>query len=366
MRASYDQTEDFFLAKGKSNAHASPLLTPYPVRATTSLDAHESNQHRHETARCAPPANSTPHARPIDRERLRSATSFRHGGWTPRRIQIAAALERLHGADKRLRRFEECGTQVAVFREKEHPDRYVLKGNYCRDRFCTPCQTARATTIKQNLRHHLRDRTVRMLTLTVHSTTEPLSDLVKHLYTSFSKLRRSKNWKSHVHGGVAFFELKFNDQVQRWHPHLHCLLEGRYYPHDLLRKQWNAITRTSFVIDIRPVRDAHRAVDYLTSYVTKGFKKQIANDPDRLQEAIVALRGTTTVFTFGAWRPIKLTQKPPENELEYVDTLTNVLLQAKHDDPTATAIVRQVFGADAPKTSRSPPSKNSKTKTHGY
>lgn len=355
--ASRVQDTDCAFLRQRRPAPAGPLFAP-PTEpaATTSLDPHESKSHRQ-----AEPVGGTL-LTPITlthtavQEFLRTPEHFRHSGWSTRRGQVAAALKSTLVSDSRIERFNDCGKSVAVFRKKDDPAVLILKGNYCRDRFCVPCQAARASTIRQNLFDYIHERKLRFLTLTIHSTSQPLHELLQHLYTSFSKFRRSKTWKQHVHGGVCFLEIKYNERLSRWHPHFHILFEGRYFPQKEIAQTWKAITHTSYICDVRDVPDKRRIVNYLLAYVTKSFKHQVAHNHDLLCEQMNAMRGTTTVFTFGAWRGLKLTQQPDPGELEYVGHLYTIITRALNKDLTSLAILQQLLGGCSEITPRPPPS----------
>jgi len=214
-----------------------------------------------------------------------------------------------------------------------------MHGSYCHDRFCLPCAQARSRTVAANLHAALQNGNFRLLTLTLHSTTEPLADLIKKLYVSFRKLRRLPWWTDRVTGGAAFLEVKWNDDKQRWHPHLHCILDGRYLsPGELVAHWWN-ITGDSYIVDIRAIRDKDEATRYVSKYASKPMRNSFINRPDRLDEAIVALHGRRLILTFGTWSKLRLTEATHTTTWYPIAPLTEIITAAANGSIKATQIL---------------------------
>jgi hypothetical protein len=107
-----------------------------------------------------------------------------------------------------------------------------------------------------------------MITLTLQHNDDPLDVQIKHLYASFQKLRRRAYFQRLVTGGVWFFQLKYNSDTEQWHPHIHCLVAGKFLPHARLKNLWFQITGDSHVVDIRPVKDLEGCSREVARYAT--------------------------------------------------------------------------------------------------
>jgi len=254
---------------------------------------------------------------------------FRHSGWANDRQRVYDALVRTEQSPARKIDFAECGKHAYVLRSVEEPDLYILGGSACHDRFCLPCAKDRARVIATNVQDRIGDKQARFLTLTLRSTTESLADLLSKLTRDFTSLRRTKLWRNAVTGGVAFLEVKWFEPTQRWHPHLHCLLQGRYLPKDDLSNLWKKITGTSWIIDIRIAADNHHVTNYIAKYATKALDHSVVLYTERIDEAVTAMKGKRLCMTFGSWRGAKLTEQPETGTWIQLGTLYEVVKHAE-------------------------------------
>ena len=244
--------------------------------------------------------------------------SFRHSGWRGTRDRTRLSLLACHGRSNRVDRFDTCGQHAHVFRHVTDPNRYQVRSEKCRDRWCVPCARERARALAATLADFVAERQTRFITLTLKSSTEPLIQLVDKLLDSFRKLRRNTIWKASQHGGAAFLEVKWNPQTNRWHPHLHVISQGRYIPQWKLRNAWYAITGDSFIVDVRLVKSRPDLCSYVTKYVASPVSHSVTNSHELLCEAMRALHGRRTATTFGTWRGLKLIHKPDVDEWVYL------------------------------------------------
>lgn len=253
------------------------------------------------------------------------STTFRHSGWRRERLLILEALIRTAQTRSRRTAFRTCGSDAYVLQSLENPNIYRIAGSSCHDRFCLPCARERSNAIALNVLERVKGKTLRFLTLTVKSTDETLENRLDHLYLSFQALRRRAFWRQKVTGGVAFLELTWNETKQRWHPHFHILIEGAYLPWRKLKAIWWDITKDSHIIDIRPVRDTQTAARYVTKYCGRPFNSTFVNRPQRLDEAILALKGRKLIITFASWRGITLARTPDAAAWENIGPLEHYL-----------------------------------------
>jgi hypothetical protein len=280
--------------------------------------------------------------------------SFRHSGWAHDRRRVYDALRRTDQSGGRLHDFTECGKHAYVFRSVEDPEIYTLGGSTCHDRFCLPCGRERSRVIAGNVKLRTEGKPARFITLTLRSTTEPLAELLLKLTRDFGALRRSKLWRKRVTGGVGFLECKSLAAKNRWHVHLHCLVQGRFIPQDELSRTWEKITQTSKIVDIRIATDDKHVTFYICKYASKPLDHTVVVDPLRLDEAIVALKGKRLCMTFGSWRGYKLTEPPESGTWVQLGTLDEIITRAADGDADAQHALDVLRIEYAPST-RAPP-----------
>ena len=234
---------------------------------------------------------------------------FRHSGWAGSRRKVRAAMVANYAHVRPLSRFDLCGSEPWVAIDENDSSRFAIVTNHCHSRWCVPCARERSTRIVGNLRLQLNQGTIRFLTLTLKHSDAPLSKQIDRLYASFRKLRRAAFWSAAVEGGAAVLEIGHSWKDDRWHPHLHCLLQGKYLRHADLKAEWWRITGDSNIVDIRPCQTADNAARYITKYITKPIPNTIINKPEPLAELLSACHGRRLVLTWGSWRGLKLTAK---------------------------------------------------------
>jgi hypothetical protein len=259
---------------------------------------------------------------------------FRHSGWMQRRRIVASALADAQTPPARQQRFATCGTCARVFYSPSQ-QRLQVRSNHCRDRFCVPCATARSLRAKAVILARARNERCRLFTFTLRHSDTPLRDQLERLYESFARLRRRDAWKSHVAGGVAVLELKLSRTDNLWHPHLHVLATGDYWPQQDLRDHWHAVTGDSYIVDVRDVPTAE-AVQYVGKYASKPLDPSTFRSRPHLVEAIRALAGRRLFATFGSWHNLALDDQDLHEDpadWQFVATLAHVRAWARagHD-----------------------------------
>jgi hypothetical protein len=119
---------------------------------------------------------------------------------------------------------------------------------------------------------------------------------IKSLWRAWNSLRRSVCWQRHVVGCVVAFEVTRGKDGKSWHPHLHVLMEGDYFPVEELRQRWVKATKgRGQVVDIR---QAYSARD-LVKYVTKSA--DLIGDPAALDELLTAIYRMRILRTYGTF-----------------------------------------------------------------
>lgn len=304
---------------------------------STSLDPHERNPHSSEGLILDPPDV------PRDDFRVTPLTiteaEFRHSGWKRWRQKAFEALVTARASSNRLDRFCNCGSGCYV-QHSPSTGAVRLAANYCHDRFCIPCGTARGHKIARAVENHIRGRYTRFVTLTLRHNHLSLSEQVDRIYSCFSALRRRKWWKRHIDGGAAFLEIKHNGTATPWHVHLHMIVEGKYSPQKELAHEWYACTGDSSIVDIRSVTDVKEVAHYVTKYVSKPMDQSLFTNAEALVQCIVAVKGRHTCLTFGTWRKLHLEEDPPDpGDWHSLGSLAQLLADAQIGDTYAQMIL---------------------------
>ena len=239
--------------------------------------------------------------------------SFRHSFWCNRRTMTEQALLRADVPYKQITRFRECGSQAFVYRSEKTPDKLMIKCDRCKNRWCEACNRERRTIIQRNLRANYPKARTRFLTLTVKSQSD-LRTVTDHLFKSWQKLRRQKQYAKRITGGIWFLELTRNVKTNEWHPHLHIVYTGSYLDHTKLSKDWHNITGDSFVVDIREIPNPEIAIGYVTKYASKAIPREVWSSVESMAELIRDYKDQKLIGVFGTWRGLKLTQIPESDE----------------------------------------------------
>lgn len=281
---------------------------------------------------------------------------FRHSGWAVDRRRVAASIARTGQPDSRQDAFRDCGSMAHVLRSIEDPTKYRLAGSACHDRFCLPCAAERSRVIAHNVCEAIADREIRFVTLTIKTDGLSLATALDKLYDSFQKLRRRAMWHRAIFGGIAFLEITYNKKLERWHPHLHCLVDGTWIDQKRLRSTWYEITGDSFIVDIRRPACNKAVGNYVAKYASKPFNTTFLRNETLLDEALVALKGRKLCLTFGRWRGLVLTATPDVGTWEHVASLARVISRAANGDTSCQRILRSLTDQDlAPIYERAPP-----------
>lgn len=267
---------------------------------------------------------------------------FRHSGWQPNRDRIRAGLARSGVAQARLDHWDGCGADAWVLRDPENPARLKIASTTCKDRFCVPCADTRSAKIGRRIREKIEATSISFLTLTLADNDTTLTGLLDKLLRSFRTFRQWPIWKAAVTGGVCFVELKWNPKLERWHPHLHAIIESDYMDQAAISARWHEITGTSFIVDIRRPPRQEDVIRYVTRYGSKPLHPSFINDPDRLQEAITSLKGRHLATAFGSWRGWCLNDDDEHERWEPVDTLASLIRRERRGDPVAIKIMEQL------------------------
>lgn len=187
------------------------------------------------------------------------------------KVNIAQMLQR----DRRSEHIQVCGSMLQFLKERnlvsEEIRRRLVKGNFCKYRFCPMCQWRMARKVCREVLGRLRTideahNGVALLFLTLTIKNEPITKLnstVKHLSQAFQRLQQSKQYKDVVYGSVRAIEfLGDNTETGECHPHFHCLLvvpKSYFTSHSYINfEEWTSLWQRSLRVDYRPIINVQR------------------------------------------------------------------------------------------------------------
>lgn len=247
--------------------------------------------------------------------------------------QLYSTLDHLD-AGHRSDTLSSCRTR-AWFARDTHTDHVIVLSNACRLRWCPLCSEGRSHYLtSQVLPWIIKVKNPKLLTLTLRHTNQPLYEQIDKLYSDFRQLRKHRQFKPLVSGGLWFFQVKWSLQTSQWHPHLHCLMESQFIPQDSLSKLWQTITRSSNVVDIRCVWKHSQAAQYVSRYAARPTRLTDVPD-DRLTELYHAMHGRRLVGSWGSARRVSLSPPKDKDASRFVrlGSWNTVLNMKDYDEP---------------------------------
>ncbi len=243
-----------------------------------------------------------------------------------------------HQTEKRLR-LDGCRTGAFFYRQVT-TGAVRVGAQSCHLRFCPLCSRTKILTVKQNVTRWLeKAKYPKILTFTLKHSDQSLTDQLNKLYSSFQKIRRLNIMKKNCTGGVWFFQVKKSKSDNLWHPHIHCLVAGKYMHQSELKQKWFHITGDSLIVDIRPIKDKAITARYVARYAASPCNLQPL-DFDECIEVAVALESRRICGTWGICRKLKITSPPkPDTVGWYKLASWNCIYSNKDIDKNAKAII---------------------------
>lgn len=172
-----------------------------------------------------------------------------------------------------------------------------------------------------------------LMTFTVRDG-ESLAERWEHLNRSFQVLQdRRRCWNkgkrgapwtefARVAGAVGSYEVKRGKGSSLWHPHIHLVALCASPPDQLaLRAEWEAITKDSFIVDVRPFhqdQDPAQGFMEVFKYAVKFGDLTMADN----WEVAQFLRGARLLFSLGVFRGVVVPESlvdEPLDDLPYFD-----------------------------------------------
>jgi hypothetical protein len=199
---------------------------------------------------------------------LQESIHQRH--WNERAVIINSLSQSPYPSNrKQSRRLAACGATARFYVDTIAGD-VTTSITRCGVRLCPWCtrhRTAEAT--RQILAAMATMLHPRVIVLTLRSVCGPLSPQLDHLRRAFRRLRSYKKWKDLVTAGIYAIEVTFNTVTKRWHPHVHMIVDGQYFPKFLLTNLWRKASEGSEITWIQDVTNPNEDALELAAYIGK-------------------------------------------------------------------------------------------------
>ena len=220
-------------------------------------------------------------------------------------------------ADDPMERFEKRSLKIATC--CAWPQVYISDAGKasvhlarCRDRLCPLCSAARSRESGLRVQGIVqRMDSPRFMTLTMPSSCDCLRNQLDHLMATFRELRSTDTWKHYVRGGIWSIELTFNGATKRWHPHIHVVFDGNYFPQPELKALFSQIHGEDVIVDVRAVHSTKDAAWYLAKYVSKVVDLEDWG-PIEIRSYARAMYRRRTIHTFGSCHGIAAEADPDD------------------------------------------------------
>lgn len=168
-----------------------------------------------------------------------------------------------------------------------------------------------------------------LVTLTVKDG-EDLGERFKHLSRSVQSLHKARvtprmySEACKADGAVWSYEFKRGQNSGLWHPHVHAVWLCETPPdQEALSRQWKAITKDSYIVDVRPF---HEGQDVLNGFL-EVFKYAVKFSDLPLADnwhGFQTLAGKRLIASFGSFRGIEVPEELTDeglDDLPYVEMM---------------------------------------------
>ncbi len=201
-------------------------------------------------------------------------------------------------------RYRDCGQAHVVYTCSSTGEKWRSTFR-CHDRLCPDCARIRALREFHKYREQLSQPGLLLVTLTVPNTWHVAREDYKALRRAFGVLRRRRPFRKAWKGGGYSIETVWS-KARGFHVHLHAVIDGRYVPQALLKRNWHEITGNAYIVDVRRVDSASQALKYIMKPDSlEGMSVSL------LAEFILATTSSRLFQTFGSWHGQGDKEPPP-------------------------------------------------------
>lgn len=217
----------------------------------------------------------------------------------------------------RFERLISCRTRAVFMRHRDDGSVKVM-ANTCKDRWCPMCAKVRAIRIAGQVRDWVESCDhPKLLTLTIASSDDPLGVQIDRMVLAFNRMRKEEPFKKAWRGGIWFFQVTWNHNTRKWHPHIHAILDGAFVRQKSISTAWQQLTGGSKIVDIRTIRDPKQAAAYVSRYVARPSDLEPLPEEQRL-DIVDQLKGRRLVNTFGTAHRAGLLKKEPIDRTPWI------------------------------------------------
>ena len=238
---------------------------------------------------------------------------------------LAISKRRKFDPERTAHRIDLCQTSHLVFR---HSREFLIMPVPCLSPFCPSCSRRRALQRVDQIREQITPRKrkldLRWITLTIRNTPlGTLNDTLDALLDAWKTLRRDDSyrnqtpWSSRVKGYLWTLEVTFNNRARSWHPHIHILFDGKFYPNEELSAAWNARLQRRGLEGRAIVGKAYFMDD-------RGHKHFLSGGPETTEKAITACLEEVSKYTLA---PVESRGTPAEAIAELAGALYGRVLR---------------------------------------
>jgi hypothetical protein len=233
----------------------------------------------------------------------------------------------------RLFNIVRCRVESMLF---QNEDGGAVRPKACHCRACATCQAQRRYKLQKVFKKKAEGfRQVKMLTLTLLSNEAPLITQCHRIKECFRRLRARAVWQQLVRGGWWVLEITRNTETQRWHVHIHAIIDCKYLPHEWIKREWLRVTGDSFIVHIKAITPA--ATAYVAKYVAKG--STVAEDSERLWLYYEAMHRSRDAQPFGACGPLSDEDKARPSTMVYCGTVSAIISAAQYGSAWAIELL---------------------------
>lgn len=244
-------------------------------------------------------------------------------------------------------RLQAC-RKFAFFMQNKVTKKLRIQSSRCKLRWCPICRDVSRMIVTSATEEWLKIQDYpKMITLTLKHSDDPLRLQIDRIYKAFQTLKTRALFKRLITGGVWFFQLKFNQATEQWHPHIHCLVAGKYFPHGKLKQLWFKITGDSDIVDIRPVKDLEGCANDVARYATSPADIAAVNEEQAL-DIYYSTKHRRICGSWGSAKSITLKPEPADDNDMWVRVADFYYVNTKKQfDPKVRAFW-QCFKQDKP------------------
>jgi hypothetical protein len=206
----------------------------------------------------------------------------------------------------------------------------------CKDRLCPDCQKRRYSLLREKATKRATNyHQVKLVTLTLAYSTDPIGAQVDRLLAGFRRLRATAYWKAQVKGGMWVIEFTERKDGTH-HVHLHAVVDTPFIKRQWLSDKWREITGDSYITHVKR-KSGEQAGYYVAKYATKGPQCGLSrHNPWAIADQ---LAGRKLVGTFGD--VAGFASDDPEPRYEIKGTLEAYLEKARAGDDEALSIIEE-------------------------